>query len=173
VPLYVICTFYSLFCFLSSGDLSDKDFTVPNILQTIIEVKFWKELGLQLGLKSPKLNTIEQEEDTEESRKIKMIKEWMKLGDEKASWDILQKALAAPALCENSVAQSLAKRRGSSFDSKSVRCSQSTASTNSGSISVPEYSEEPNINYFFSFLQMGNSQRQKFEMRSNIFIMIY
>ena len=62
-----------------------------------------------------------------------MIEEWMKLGEDKANWDILQNALTAPALCENVVAQSLAKRRGSSFDSKSIRYSQSVASTtNSG-----------------------------------------
>lgn len=96
----------------------------------IADVTNWKELGIQLGMKSARLRAIEENEDSEGERKIKMIEEWMKL--ENANWDTLQEALTKPALCENAAAQRLARRRGSSFDSKSIRWSQSAASDCSG-----------------------------------------
>ncbi len=97
-----------------------------------MDVKSWKDLGLQLGIKIARLNAIEEDMATEKECKICMIKEWMKMPIEKVNWDSLQNALTTPALCENMSAQALAKRRGSSFDSKSIRYSQSVASSYSG-----------------------------------------
>ena len=100
----------------------------------IENVTNWKELGTQLGVKSSRLSTIEEEEGSEVNRKIKMIEEWMKMEGEKANWGTLQDALTTPALCENAAAQMIAKRRGSSFDSKSVLWNQSIASDCSGQL---------------------------------------
>ena len=92
----------------------------------------WRDLGLQLGLSTAKLDAI----GTESDPKVKMITVWMDRnpGATGASWQKLVRALASPAMCENRVAKGIAERRGSSFDKESALEYQSLGSTASGII---------------------------------------
>ena len=110
-----------------------EDFTLLNILSAIEKVTNWKELGTQLGVTSAKMNLIEADEPTEVDRKRKMIQVWMELNE--ASWRLLISALLSPAMCEKTVVRELEKRRGSSFDSKSVLLRQSLGTSENSGIS--------------------------------------
>ncbi len=101
------------------------EFTLPNALTFIQEVTNWKDLGLQLGLKPPQINSCDD--------KQKLIMQWMKI-DPEASWENLQAALESPTMCENRVSQGIARRRGSSFDRSSL-----LSSTTSGLHLVCKY----------------------------------
>ena len=101
----------------------DLEFTIPNIMSFLVDVTNWKDLGLQLGLKPAQINDCEGEEP-----KLKMITQWMKI-DPDANWEKLQTALESPAMCENRVSKGIAKRRGSSFDKRSVRARSSSAAS--------------------------------------------
>ena len=93
-----------------SNFFADKTFTPFNVMEAIVDVTNWRDLGLQLGLSSTRLN----ECDLDGNPKQKMIVQWMK-EDPDASWERLQKALTTPAMCENRVAKSIADSgRGSS-----------------------------------------------------------
>ena len=83
----------------------------------------WKELGVQLKIKSSRLREIEELPDVSQ-HKVKMITLWVEQ-DLDANWEKLQTALESPAMCENRVTKGIADRRGSSFDKKSVLLNQS------------------------------------------------
>ena len=102
------------------------EFSLLNVMVAITDVSNWRDLGLQLGLSSSRLNEIEQQDNPKE----KMIIQWMK--EDAASWEKLQEALTTPAMCENRVAKGIADRRGSSFDRQSILEIQSKCSTFSG-----------------------------------------
>ena len=110
--------------------IRESDFSILNILDSLVEVTNWRDLGVQLGLKPARLKALE--EYPEDRRKVKMILQWLK-ADQDASWEKLQAALEKPALCENRAAKGIAeKRRGSSFDSHSVISIQSRKTSISG-----------------------------------------
>lgn len=100
-------------------------------MEAIADVTNWRDLGLQLGLSSARLNEMEGDEP-----KLKMITQWMK--DPESSWEKLQEALTTPAMCENRVAKSIADRRGSSFD-KHVVLEHQSSSTISGLFACWQY----------------------------------
>lgn len=114
--------------FIHAGERLERgSFTHRNVMDAIVDVTNWKELGLQLGLSPARLNVFDEGDEPKE----KMIAQWMK--DHNASWERLESALTTPALCENRVAKGIAERRGSSFDKQSILESQSKSSTiNSG-----------------------------------------
>ncbi len=89
--------------------MEEEEFTALNVLNRIEDVTRWKDLGLQLGLKSSRLDEIE------DNFKLKMITLWIAT-DRDASWEKLEIALKTPAMCENRAAKGIAERRGSSFD---------------------------------------------------------
>lgn len=103
------------------------EFTIPNIMADLADITNWRELGLQLGLSSARLDAIQNESEP----KLKMITVWVDLCPD-ANWEKLVRALASPAMCENRVAKGIAERRGSSFDKKSALEYQSLSSTFSG-----------------------------------------
>ena len=96
------------------------------MIEAIADVTYWKDLGVQLGIPSARLNMFDEEDEPKE----KMIAQWMK--DPEASWEKLENALTTPAMCENRVAKGIAERRGSSFDKQSILENQSKDSTKSG-----------------------------------------
>ncbi len=102
----------------------DLEFTLANVLSFVVEVNNWKDLGVQVGLKPPQLSSFEGTEQP----KRDMIDCWMKI-DPEASWEKLQAALQSPAMCENRVSQGIAKRRGSSFDRRSLLEAQSSVTS--------------------------------------------
>lgn len=108
------------------------ELTLANILVDIIEVTNWRDLGLQLGLSSSKLDIIQASAGSDiNEAKAQLITAWLDT-DPEASWQKLVKALASRAMCENRASKGIAERRGSSFDAKSALEYQSLESSFSG-----------------------------------------
>ena len=85
---------------------SERDFNIHSILQEIKDVTNWKDLGLQLGFPSSKLNKFELEQDPI----VALIQGWMDGQALPPSWETLEEALTSPAMCENRVAKGIAVR---------------------------------------------------------------
>ena len=96
-------------------------------MEEIVDVTRWKDLGLQLGLASSRLNEIAEHNEP----KLIMVERWLK-DDPDANWEKLVTALTSPAMCENKVAKRIADRRGSSFDSQAILEFQSNYSSRPG-----------------------------------------
>jgi pyrroloquinoline quinone (PQQ) biosynthesis protein C len=85
-------------------------------MSAIVDVTNWRDLGLQLGLSSARLNEIDEGQEPKQM----MIEQWMKT-DPGASWKKLLGALTTPALCENRTAKDIVERHDSSFDREEIQ----------------------------------------------------
>ena len=124
---YILYACYIVASLKLPDDHPVAEFTLQNVLADLADVTNWRDLGLQLGLSTAKLDAIE----TQSEPKVKMISVWMDLNPD-ANWHQLVRALATPAMCENTVAKGIAARRGSSFDKESAIEYQSSGSSASG-----------------------------------------
>ena len=109
--------------------IRESDFSILNILDSLVDVTNWGDLGVQLGLKPARLKALE--EYPEDQQKVKMILQWLK-ADPDASWEKLLAALKKPSLCENRAAKGIAERRQGGFSTDSVISFQSRRAAISG-----------------------------------------